>query len=110
MKSFGRPPSNQMELELPGCGSEGDALMARARLWAGRHYEEFSWYKDLARRESECGKASPNFCLQSMRRQFRCEIPNAFAPCLARIAMEQEPGLRFRLARSRVDGFTTAEL
>ena len=53
MRSFGRPPSNQMELELPGCGSEGDALMARARLWVGRHYEEFSWYKAASRDGSQ---------------------------------------------------------
>lgn len=106
MRAYGSPPDDQMQLELPGCTSAGEELMADARKWAGIHYDEFQWYKSFAR--SECrngGKASPNFCLQSMRRHFRCEVPNAYAPALARIAMEQDKSIRFRLAKSKVDGF-----
>ncbi len=111
MRRYGEPPSDQMA--LPGLGTEGLELMREARKWAGRHYREFMWYKHLAKRECERakdGKASPNWCLQSMRREFRIEIPNAYAPCLARIAMEQDKGIRFRVARSKVDGYTNARL
>lgn len=111
MRDYGEPPSNQMA--IPGLGTEGMELMREARTWAGRHYDEFQWYKRLAQEEcsaSKDGKASPNYCLQSMRRRFRVEIPNAYAPCLARIAMEQDGDIRFRLAKSKVDVYTTAAL
>jgi len=100
-----------MQLALPGCTDEGKALMDEARRWAALHFEEFCWYKSQAR--AACvngGKASPNFILQLMRNHFRVSIPNAYAPCLARIAMEQDKGLAFRIARSKVDGFTEAVL
>ena len=111
MRRYGEEPSNQMELELPGLSSSGMELMDEARRWVMRHrFEEWAWYMALARTESEGGKASPNYCLQAMRRHFKCEVPNAYAPCLARIAMEQDSTVRFRLARSKVDGFTKAKL
>lgn len=111
MRYYGEQPDNQMQLSLPGLTDGGMELMQEARKWAARHYHEWQWYKDFARRESEGGKkASPNFCLQSMRRHFKCEIPNAYAPCFARIAMEQDERIKFRLAKSKVDGFTTARL
>lgn len=113
MRKYGAPPSNQTQLDLPGLSQEGQELMEDARRWAARHWDEWQWYKNLARREcmeSKDGKASPNYCLQAMRRQFRCEIPNAYAPCLARMAMEQSKNIRFRLAKSKVDGFTEAVL
>ena len=111
MRRYGEPPSDQ--LAIPGLGTDGMELMQEARTWAGRHYDEFMWYRRFAKREcqrSADGKASPNYCLQSMRSEFRVEIPNAYAPCLARIAMEQDESIRFRVARSKADGYTTAKL
>lgn len=109
MIDCGRPASNQMQLD--GLGCEGGELMDEARAWVGLHFSEWCWYKDLARRKSEGGgKASPNFCLQAMRDHFRVSVKNALAPCLARIAMEEDPSIRFRLARSVADGYTTARL
>lgn len=104
-------PSNQMELDLPGLSSDGAVLMAEARMWSGRNYREFSWYMDFAAKRCKGGaKASPNLCLQAMRDHFHVSVPNAYAQALARIAMEQDSRLSFRLARSKVDGFTKARL
>ena len=110
MRAYGKEPDNQMELELPGLTGSGYELMQEARGWVNSHIREWSWYKQFALGECSNGKASPNFCLQSMRRHFKCEIPNAYAPALARIAMEEDSRLEFRLAKSKVDGFTKARL
>ena len=45
-----------------------------------------------------------------MRIAFSIELPNHMAPYLARIAMEQDPGIRMRVARSDADSYTTAVL
>lgn len=107
MIDYGKPASNQMQLD--GLGVDGGELMAEARMWVGLHFSEWCWYKDFARQQcANGGKASPNFCKEAMRNRFGISIKNALAPCLARIAMEEDPSLQFRLARSKADGFTTA--
>lgn len=108
MIDYGEAPGNQPE--LPGLGARGEELMAQARAWVGEHPGEWEAYMETARHDSVHGNASPNYCLQAVRRRFRVEIPNAYAPCFARIAMECDGGIRFRLAKSMVDGFTTAVL
>ncbi len=111
MIDYGKEPSNQMQLGLEGLSDAGKELMDDARRWAALHFEEFCWYKAQAR--AACvngGKASPNFVLQLMRNRFKVSIPNAYAPCLARIAMEQDRRIVFRIAKSKVDGFTEARL
>lgn len=111
MRYYGKDPDNQMQLELPGLSGSGYELMQEARGWVNSHITEWSWYKKFALSECSGGsKASPNFCLQSMRRKFKCEIPNAYAPALARIAMEEDKQIEFRLAKSKVDGFTKTRL
>ena len=84
--------------------------MREARRWCARHWDEFNWYKNEAARLSADGYASPNFVLQSMRSRFRVSVPNAYAAPMARIAMEQRGDVRFRIAKSKVDGFTEAVL
>ena len=110
MIRYGEEPSNQMA--IPGLGLDGQELMEEARKWVMLHrFKEWEWYMAMARDESrDGGKASPNFCPQAMRRHFKCKIPNAYAPCLARIAMEQDKRISFRLAKSKVDGYTDARL
>ncbi len=111
MRACGEPPSNQLGLDLPGFEQDGLELMGEARRWVGLHFSEWCWYKRLALEEcARGGKASPNYCLQAMRREFHVEIPNAYAPCLARIAMQEDGRISFRLAKSKVDGFTGARL
>lgn len=104
-------PSNQMA--LPGLDPKGEQRMADARAWVDAHPNEFGWYKDNARREcaeTHDGKASPNRCIYAMRIIFGIELPNHLAPYLARIAMEQDPSIRMRVARSDADQYTTAVL
>lgn len=109
MIDYGHEPSNQMQLD--GLTDEGGELMREVRGWTREHITEFTWYKRMARTKcADGGKASPNFCLQAMRDHFRVSVPNAYAPALARIAMEEDPNIRFRVAKSMVDGFTTAVL
>lgn len=106
----GAPPSNQMQLDLPGFTDEGREVMEAARTWVGRHYREFIWYMDEAERRSAKGPVSPKLLVELMRDKFHVSVPNNFVPCFPRIAMERRKGLNFRLARSRVDGWTEAVL
>lgn len=104
-------PSNQMA--LPGLDAKGEQRMADARRWVAMHPEEFGWYMDNARREcarTHDGKASPNRALYGMRIRFSIELPNHLAPYLARIAMEKDPAIRMRVARSDADQYTSARL
>lgn len=104
-------PSNQTA--LPGLDPKGEQRMADARAWVAAHPEEWGWYKGAARREcsrTHDGKASPNRCIYGVRIRFSIELPNHLAPYLARIAMEEDPGIRMRVARSDADGYTTARL
>lgn len=104
-------PSNQCA--LPGLDPKGEQRMADARAWVASHPDEWDWYKAQARREckrTHGGKASPNRCIYGMRITFGIELPNHFAPYLARIAMEQDHEIRMRVARSDADGYTTARL
>ena len=108
MIDYGEEPGDQMQLGIEGLTDGGCELMEEARKWADLHFEEFCWYKSQARQECVNGaKASPNLMLQLMRRHFKISIPNSYAPCLARIAMEQDKTktIRFRIAKSKVDGF-----
>lgn len=108
MIDCGKPASNQMQLD--GLWCEGEEEMREARMWVGTHFSDWCRYKEIAREQSSEGYASPNFVLQSMRHRCRVSVKNALAPYLARIAMEEDPSIRFRTARSRADGFTTVQL
>lgn len=104
-------PSNQMS--LPGFDPKGEQRMQDARRWVEQHPEEWEWYKAQAKREcsrTHDRKASPNRYIYGMRITFGIEIPNHYAPYLARIAMEQDPSIRMRVAKSDADSYTTARL
>ena len=104
-------PSNQSA--LPGMDSKGEKRMAEARAWVDANHDEWAWYLRNARQEcrrTHDGKASPNRALYGMRIAFSIELPNHMAPYLARIAMEQDPSIRMRVARSDADLYTTARL
>ena len=58
----------------------------------GLAHQRVELVQGFALRQCADGKeASPNFVLQSMRANFKCEIRNGMAPALARIAMEGRP-------------------
>lgn len=103
---YNQEPSDQMAFE--GLDDKYETLMNDCRKWVAEHFNEWAWYKRFA---YEQGKdASPNFCLQSLRGHFKCSMPNSWAPALARIALEEFPTLSFRLAKSKLDAYTTAVL
>ena len=123
--TYGNHPSNQ--IEFTGLGQSGEEIMGKAQAWVDAHDDDFDRYLRLARLQCDSapdGKASPNSCKEWMRTGLdvnlsfggrgaltynprRCvSIPNAYAPALARIAMERDKSLMFRLAASKVDGFT----
>lgn len=104
-------PSNQGA--LPGMDAKGEQRMSDARAWVASHPDEWEWYLRNARQEckrTHDGKASPNRCIYGMRIAFGVELPNHFAPYLARIAMEEDQSIRMRVARSDADLYTTARL
>lgn len=121
MIDCGPAPSNQSEL---GLGSKGDLNMQGARKWVSENKTHWERYLRLARYMSRGDEMpSPNFIRELTRHGFdvvpggiaqnvkrRVSVRNSFAPCLARIAMEQDPEIRFKLARSSADGFTDARL
>lgn len=129
MINYGAKPTNQ--IEFMGLGQSGEDVMDKARRWVDAHEEDFERYLRLARRQvarSKDGKASPNACKEQLRGGFdvnysfggdgvltcdesRCvSIPNVYSPALARIAMERDRSLDFRIAKSKVDGFVDVKL
>lgn len=111
MRDYGKPASNQLQID--GLGTKGEELMQEAREWADEHVFEFRYYKELALEEcqrSKRGVASSKFCLEMVRHRYKVSIPNAYSAPLSRIAMEQNPAIKFRTAKSMVDGFTEVTL
>lgn len=102
MIDYGKPASNQMEADLE---SQGAQAMREAHEWIEAHPDAWEGYLRVARSDSVHGMASPNFVLQSVRHYSRVSVRNALAAPLARIAMEQDSRIKFRTARSKVDGF-----
>ena len=122
MIDCGPAPSNQSELAL---GGKGDLNMQGAREWIHDHPDDWERYKRIARYMSHKGDTpSPNFVRELTRHGFdtlaeglgiiSCgryvSVRNSFAPCLARIAMEENPEIKFKLARSSADGFCEVRL
>ena len=122
--SYGKDPSNQLAFE--GIGLSGETIMTQARDWIVANPDHFERYLRLARfqvMKSKDGKASTNACKEWLRTGLdvnwsfpggaltfaphrRVSIPNALSPALARIAMEMDENLNFRLAASKTDGYT----
>ena len=106
MIDYGEKPSNQCELPI----TAGHALMEDVRAWIEDNPEAWEKYLQIARNESFFGEVSPNLVIQLLRFRQKVSVRNSYAPVLARIAMEQDSNIRFRLARSKVDGFCEVKL
>lgn len=108
----GAAPENQMQMQIPGLTDAGAELMQEVREWRmTNHLGAWLDYMNIARRLCAGGHyASPNYALQTLRNEKHISIPNAYAPALARIAMEEDESIRFKLARSKVDGFCEVKL
>lgn len=104
MRDYGPPPDNQMQLDIPGVNDVAREKWEEARDWTCRHFAEWCGYKEFAfENRGPDGKASPNECLMFLRTTYRLSIPNAWAPILARLAMQECPRLEFRIAKSMFD-------
>lgn len=113
MRHYGESPDNQTQLEIPGVNDKAREIWDQVREWKLTHFSEWCFYKSNAQRECEGssdGKTSPNTCLSDMRRKFKCEIPNAWAPALARMAMAEDDRIKFRMAKSMFDACADIKL
>lgn len=84
--------------------------MDDARSWIKNHPEEWGWFMREAKWDSNRGRASSKSLVEAMRRQFHVSCSNNFTACFARIALEQDPDLKFVVKKSKTDGFTSAKL
>lgn len=113
MRDFGPPPSNQMELTIPGINDEAYDEYEKVREWTCFIFNEWCDYKRIARSEmavNSDGKASPNEVFRLFKRKYRFSIPNHWATILARIAKQECPDLEFRFAKSKYDPCAGARL
>ena len=108
MIDYGEKPSNQNKLEIED--DSGFLLMQEARQWVKDNPKAWELYLMIAKAESMFGELSPNYAIQILRHRHKVSIRNGYAPVLARIAMEQDSMIRFRLAKSKVDGFCEVKL
>ena len=108
MIDYGEEPSNQSKLEIED--DDGFLLMREVRQWVEDNPKGWELYLMIAKAESMFGEISPNYAIQILRHRHKVSVRNGYAPVLARIAMEQDDGIRFRLAKSKVDGFCEVKL
>lgn len=108
MIDYGEKPSNQNKMELEDDG--GFLLMQEVRQWIEDNPKAWEIYMMIAKAESRFGEMSPNYAIQILRHRHKVSVRNGYAPVLARIAMEQDDMVRFRLAKSKVDGFCEVKL
>ena len=108
MIDYGEKPSNQNRMELEDDG--GFLLMREVRQWINDNPNAWELYTMIAKAESAFGEISPNYAIQILRHRHKVSVRNSYAPVLARIAMEEDDSVRFRLAKSKVDGFVEVKL
>lgn len=104
-----KPKEPSRQLQIKGIGTTGEMLMLKAKAWIDEHPEIWEWYKAQALKATKSGYASPNYLLQSMRHTYHVGVCNSIAAALARIAMEENPRICFRLHKSKTDGFVFGE-
>lgn len=101
MIDYTKKPSNQQQMPLV----QGFELMEKAKEWIEEHPVEWTYYLQVAQKESIYGKCSPNYVVEITRHRCRVSIRNELAAPLARIALKENPKLKFRLSKSKCDGF-----
>lgn len=99
-------PSNQNALPI----DKAYELNVQAREWVENHPGYWETYMMIAKTESKFGTLSPNYPLALLRHRHKVKLKTDFAPYLARIATEQDPEIRFRMRKSRADGFCEVRL
>lgn len=101
MIDYGKAPSNQSAFPI----TDEAEFVREIREWAREDRESWMAYMSIVRDESEYGELSPNLPLQILRHRKKVSIRNGAAPILARMALEEDSTIRFRLAASKYDPF-----
>lgn len=107
MIDYGKPPSNQMKIDISDKGAD---LVREGKRWISDNPIPWAGYLKTAVYESSHGLVSPNYMVQYIRNKYRVSIKNGLAPVLARLAMEEDDRIHFRLAKSMADGFCEVKL
>lgn len=106
MIDYGDRPSNQSALPI----TDEAAFVQEIREWAKENKAAWEYYMIIVRTESAFGELSPNYPIQILRHRKHVSIRNAAAPILARMAMEEDDSVRFRLAKSKYDAYFEVRL
>lgn len=106
MIDYGKPPSKQGKLPI----TPEWEFVQEVRQWVRDNPDTWDYYMQIVKAESAFGELSPAYPLQIIRHRKRISIRNAASPILARLAMEQDDTVRFRLARSKYDGYIGRDL
>ena len=106
MIEIGQAASNQTALPVTDPFEE----MQEVRKWVEDNPDAWGRYMAIAREESRFGTLSPSYVVEILRHRHRISISTNWKPALARIAMEQDGGIRFRLHKSKFDAYTEAVL
>ena len=101
MIDYGKAPSLQTELPI----TDGYELVEEVVNWVKENPVVWEQYMNICVMEGAYGVLSPNYVKEVLRHRCKVSIRNAYSPVLARMAMEMNPKLRFRLAKSKVDAF-----
>ena len=99
-------PSNQNALPI----DKAHLFNVKAREWVENNPLDWEKYMMIAKAESRFGELSPNYPIAILRHRHHVKVKTDYAPYLARIAYEQDQSLRFRLRKSRADGFCKVKL
>lgn len=101
MIDYGKAPSNQSGLPI----TDEAAFVMEMREWAKDNPAAWEYYMMIVKTESAFGELSPAYPLQILRHRRKVSIRNAASPILARMAMEEDSTIRFRLAESKYDPY-----
>lgn len=101
MIDYGKAPVKQGRLSV----TKESEFVEEVRQWVKDNPDAWEYYMLIVKTESAFGELSPAYPLQILRHRHKVSIQNAASPILARMAMEQDENVRFRLAKSKYDGY-----
>lgn len=111
LERYSKPPSNQKALPNSLFPTEGGERMDEAREWVRENPAAWEWMVAQAAEEcSQGGYTSIKRLAAGARFQFRVHVNDKLTSSLARIMLEEHPGIRLKVRRSMADAYTTATL
>lgn len=111
LERYEKPPSNQKALPSGLFPTEGGERMDEAREWVRSNPAAWEWMVREAMAESAGGGyTSIKRLAAGARYEFRVHVNDKLTSSLARIMLEEHPGIRLKVRRSMADAYTTATL